>query len=328
MTVPFTSFKLHRHAVNTLKLLIGVLMIALCVKQIHWAPFIETLVSVKLGFVVIGMVLTLLNMVIAALRWYLLLHALHIDAAFGRVLKLLFIGMFFNVFLPGGLAGDIVRSVQAKNEGSSFEDAFSSVFTDRLLGLFGLVLLAMIGFVFQWDALRDSGVLRYFLIPSVLVCLFPIFFYSRRIMKRFRFLIAPLGKVGQKIEELYRSLYKYRYSPAKVAVVFGITLFNHIIMFASIYTFALSLNARVSFVYFILFLPIIGILSMVPVTIGGLGLREFGFVLLFPLVGMAKAQALGASLFFFMALVLVAFVGGMIYLYETLTGFMTVKQEV
>jgi len=326
MFAPLASFRFPKYILPVLKLLLGLFMIAFCVRQIQWESFIETLASVNPWFVIIGLVLTLINMIIASLRWYLLLHALYIKAAFTRVVKLLFIGMFFNIFLPGGFAGDIVRSIQAQHEGSSFEDAISSVFTDRLLGLFGLVFFAVIGLVFQWNSLRASGLLRYFLIPSAFVCIFPIFFYNRRVMKKFQVFTTYFGLVGQKMEELYRSFYKYRHRSLPVAVVFGITLFNHLIMFASIYAFALSLDAQVSFVYFMLFLPIIGILSMVPVTIGGLGLREFGFVFLFPLVGMTKAQALGSSLFFFMALISIAFIGGFLYLYETLTGLMTLEQ--
>jgi uncharacterized protein (TIRG00374 family) len=310
---------------GVLKLCVGIVLIALFIRQIQWVAFIETISSTYVPLMIAGIALSFVNMFIAAWRWYVLLNALNAKIPFLKVVKILFICLFFNTFLPGGFAGDIVRSLQSRGDNLSTEDALSSVFTDRILGFIGLVFLSILGVLCKWDLLEHSGLLGYIiLICSVLIVLIGMF-YNRRIMRNFRFIVTVFGRWGEKIENLYRSLYQYRHKLKSLVASFGITIVSHLMMFASVYCLALSLGVRISFIYFVLFLPIIGTLSMVPVTVGGLGLREFGFMLLFPLVGMTKAQALGTSLFFFMTMVLVALTGAFIYVSETIAALL-VKQ--
>lgn len=244
-------------------------------------------------------VLTVFSVFISALRWYLLLKAFSAKVEFLRVVRILFIGLFFNTFVPGGFAGDIVRGVQSKGDTLSIEEALSSVLTDRILGLLGLVFLSIIGALYQWELIKQSGLSLYLL----LICLFLIgvigMLYSQRTMRIFRFILPLTGKFGPKIKSLYRNFYQYRYKMNTIYSSLGITLINHLVMFISVYYLAISLVSKVAFSYFVVFLPLIGTLSMLPITIGGLGVRELGFVMFFPLVGMTKGQALGTSLFFF-----------------------------
>jgi uncharacterized protein (TIRG00374 family) len=317
-----------QHAMNSrllglLKLIAGIGLILVFIRQIEWNVFKDTILSADVSYIVVGIVLTFLNMFIAALRWFILLRALHATIPFFKLAKLLFIGIFFNTFVPGGFAGDIVRSLQSKGEGVRVEDAFSSVFTDRLLGLVGLLLFSLGGVCWKWNMIKASGLLGYILLTCCGLLGLTLFLYSRSIMTRFRFLLDWLGPLGQKIAGLYQSLYQYRHQSRYLGGAFGITLINHLLMFASIYCFALALDADISFLYFVVFLPVIGILSMLPLTVGGLGLREFGFVVFFPLAGMTKAQALGTSLFFFIATVFIALAGAGIYMAENFGALMT-----
>ncbi len=309
-----------------LKFIFGIGLIILFIRHIQWENFRETVVSVDVSFMIVGILLTFGNVFLAAYRWYVLLKALQITIPFMKVVKLLFVSTFFNTFLPGGFAGDVVRGLQTREEGTRIEDAFSSVFTDRILGLLGLVCLALIGLLFQWELVERSGLMAYLILACMAFIVLTMALYSRRVVKIFRGLLLLFGKWGNTLERLYRSLYQYRHKLPDMVLAFGITLLNHFIMFTSMYFLARSLDVHIPFTYFVLFLPIIGILSMVPITVGGLGLRELGFILLFPLVGMTKSQALGTSLFFFMTMVLVAVTGAGIYLGETFFAMLTHHQ--
>jgi hypothetical protein len=81
----------------------------------------------------------------------------------------------------------------------------------------------------------------------------------------------------------------------------------------SVYFIGLSLGVKVDFIYFVIFLPIIGAITLLPIAIGGLGLREGLFVVYFAKVGVVKQLALAMSLLSFSFIVFYGAIGGLIY---------------
>jgi hypothetical protein len=82
---------------------------------------------------------------------------------------------------------------------------------------------------------------------------------------------------------------------------------------ATAFLIARALGSSLNFNYFILFIPVIGAVSMLPISIGGLGLRENLTVLLFAHAGMDQHMALSMSLLNFFFLALYSGIGGVIY---------------
>src|SRR2546427_297153 len=70
-----------------------------------WANLRETNVS----FIVVAVALYFVVQTISAYRWYLLLKPLEIDVSFGKILRLYYLGMYFNFFLPSAIGGDFVK---------------------------------------------------------------------------------------------------------------------------------------------------------------------------------------------------------------------------
>jgi hypothetical protein len=81
----------------------------------------------------------------------------------------------------------------------------------------------------------------------------------------------------------------------------------------SIYFIGLSLGVKIDFVYFLIFLPIIGAITLLPIAMGGLGLREGLFVVYFAKAGVIKQLALAMSLLSFSFIIFYGAIGGLIY---------------
>jgi hypothetical protein len=81
----------------------------------------------------------------------------------------------------------------------------------------------------------------------------------------------------------------------------------------SIYFIGLSLGIKINFIYYFIFMPIIGAITLLPIAIGGLGLREGLFVVYFAKAGVIKQLALAMSLLSFSFVVFYAAIGGIIY---------------
>jgi uncharacterized membrane protein YbhN (UPF0104 family) len=81
----------------------------------------------------------------------------------------------------------------------------------------------------------------------------------------------------------------------------------------AIYLIGASLNVSVPLVYYFIFCPLISIISLLPVSIAGIGVREGGFVYFFTRVGASKPEALSIALLLFFEAICMALIGGILY---------------
>jgi len=207
-----------------------------------------------------------------------------------------------------------VRGLEARRRGLVGARAFGSVVTDRLMALLAWIVVGAAGLASSWRELVASGLHVYAAVTCGLVLGLIAALYSRRIGRRFA-QVADLARTGQQLERLQEILREYRGRRVTLATAFALTIASHFSMIASTYVLALSIGAHAPFTAFVVFVPIITIITALPVTWGGLGLRDAGFVLLFPSAGMTRAQALGTSLIFLATMCLAALAGGLVYLW-------------
>jgi uncharacterized protein (TIRG00374 family) len=304
----------RRKLAFVVKLSLGVLLVALLARKVAWAELRGLVAAADARLLAVGLAITLLNFPIGAARWHVLLKPLTRDVSYLETLRLVFVAHFFNVFLPGGIAGDVVRGLAARRPGLAGADAFGSVVTDRLMALVAWIVIAGVGLAFGWRELVASGLHTYAAAAGALVLALTAALYSRRIGRRFAGLARLVGRAGEQLAQLQDSLRGYRGWRGTLASAFAWTLLSHAFMIASIAALALAIGARAPLVAFISFVPIIAIVSALPLTWGGLGLRDAGFVLLFPSAGMTRAEALGTSLLFLATILVAAVVGGLVSL--------------
>ncbi len=104
-----------------------------------------------------------LVLVCGAFRWQLLMRVQGISLPWFRVWQLVMIGMFYNLFLPGGTGGDLVKIFYAVREAPKSKSAvFLSVVVDRLAGMFALILVSSGVFLFFFKELTSLPMVRAF----------------------------------------------------------------------------------------------------------------------------------------------------------------------
>ena len=95
-------------------------------------------------FLAVAFVLYGCGFFLAAVRWYLLLRYIQVFLPLVVVVRLAMIGQFFNLFVPGGVGGDLIKMVYLRKEaGDRYPEALLTVLLDRLLGLAGLLLVGL-----------------------------------------------------------------------------------------------------------------------------------------------------------------------------------------
>ncbi len=235
---------------------------------------------------------------LSAIRWQWLLAAKEIHVPVYKLFEFYMVGMFFNNFLPGAVGGDVVKGYDLYRHTQQADEAIVSVFMERFTGLIGLTLLAIFTLVFVFPQL-ESSLVSYLVGATTLflVSICVVIWFTPSLPQWVQLLTNKLPeKAGALVEDSVRALVAYRHHPSLVIKTILLSLLIQG-LFALYYAFAaMAMEMEISVIYFLLFLPLITLVTMVPISFGGLGLREAIMIALFGLVGITSAQILALSL--------------------------------
>lgn len=262
--------------------------------------------------------------VLSAMRWQWLLRVQGITLSWGRVFLLMLIGIFFNFFIPGGTGGDVVKIFYLLKETPGQRGpALLSVLVDRILGLLGLAILAGILIGTRWSWLTSTPQTAQFVWPGVIILIFTVGGIH------FSWMVARYGLVHKlparfpwrdKLADLALGYTVYgRAWRLSIAGIF-VSIVAHIGYFAVFYCAARSLahdQVRLpSFFDLCTIMPIVNVLTAMPISIGGLGVREnLFYVFLSNLCGVEQAVAQVASLVGYSLTLSWGLFGGLLYLF-------------
>ena len=263
----------------------------------------------------VGFLFFCFTYILGFLRWKMLLQSIGINISLRKLVSSFSGGIFFSIFLPSTIGGDLVRAADLADHTKKAREVIATVFLDRLSGYIGLVLVIFPAFLLGWDLVSDKVVLlSVSAIIILLIVVLLVLFNSAIYSKITNFLTAPgAGKIKEAIKNMHQEIHVFRNHKKLIIWNLILSFFIQLISPVSVYLIGLSLGIKVSFVYFVILLPIIGAITLLPIAIGGLGLREGLFVFYFAKVGIAKQAALAMSLLSFSFVIFYGAIGGLIY---------------
>lgn len=263
-----------------------------------------------------------LTHVLGTLRWKILLKAADIHIPLNRIIISMAGGIFFNLFLPSTIGGDLVRSLDLAAHTKKPREVVATVFLDRLSGYTGLAALALISVCFGWRYVKDRVVLvSVFIIAGLLVCVLLVLF-NRHIYALINKFLHPSGqkssfsrleKIREAIKNLHREIHIFRHHRRIMFYNLGISFLLQVIAAISFWMIGLSLGVDINIIYYFIYLPIIGAITILPISLGGLGLRDATTIYFFTKVGVSKYLAFAMSLLNFFFVLIIGGIGGIIY---------------
>jgi len=225
------------------------------------------------GFISFGLVLFC-----AAIRWRILMMTQGIKLGLFRVWQLVMIGMFYNLFLPGGTGGDLVKVFYAMKEAPKRKSAvFLSVIVDRVTGMVALILVSAGVFLWFRESLMALPLIRGFLVAVVIIFgMFISLVLLALVIDRFQLANRlPARMPGHAaILETARafSVYARDWKVIVAAILISLPL-NLFIFGTGIFTaFAFPGNPGAAAMTSVI--PIVNTISSIPISVSGIGLRE------------------------------------------------------
>jgi len=144
----------------------------------------------------------------------MLLKAIKINLPLKRVIISFSGGIFFNLFLPSTIGGDLMRSIDLAAHTKRPSEVVATVLLDRLSGYIGLVFLALLSLLIGWDKIEDKSVLfSVGLISLVLIAILLVLFNKFLYSKINKLLHSPnAGKIRELIKNLHQEIHLFRHN--------------------------------------------------------------------------------------------------------------------
>jgi glycosyltransferase 2 family protein len=246
----------------------------------------------------------------SALRWSIVVKTLNSYLPLRKALPIMLIGYFFNLTLVSSIGGDSVRMWKAYRAGLSARVAVSSVIIERLAQLLAhlLIVSASVPFLFYrvHDAVARTGVIALLAIglAGFLVLMFLDRLPAR--IRTFRVFEAP----AQFAKDMRRILL----APPTSIQTITLGFINQITTVAVVAILAAGLNLPIGFIDCLIVTPAAFLLTAIPVSIAGWGVREGAFVVGFSYLGLAAGDALALSLLFGLVNTVVRLPGMLVWL--------------
>lgn len=313
-----------------LKFLVSLLLLFFTLRLIDWRSSLELAESARPALMAVAVLLLLAERILSVAKWLLLLRIKGAAITFWRLLVINFIGGFWGLVLPSSVSADIVRGYYLSKSTASVSLAVTSMLLDRLLGALSLILL---GCVSTWMVGDTFGLphARAIAAGVALTCaLLTALLFHKGFIRRVNTSISrrvAAGKIAQPVSQWLEAGFEYRQYPATLCSSFLLTLFVQVLRVLVFYVVALSFNVQISATYYFIFVPLIMLLIMLPVSINGIGVREGSFVTFFKLLGVPSSEAFAVSFAVSVLTTLITAFGGIIYMFDRSAKPMTTHSE-
>ena len=307
--------KFKKLSLLLLRVCISILLLIFLFSRVDRATLLGVIKGADMPLLFLGLVIFFFNYLFCFLRWAMLLKVVDIRLPLGRLIISYSGSMFFNVVLPSTIGGDLVRSLDLAAHTKKPKEIVATVLLDRLSGYVGLVILAVSALILGRRLIQDTIVFVSIGLLTFLLLLILLVLFNRFVYRKVNQFLESLGtgRIREAIRSLHHQMHIFRNHKAMIVKNLFLSVIVQLTMPLSFYFIGRSLGIHIDLVYFFIFVPIIGAITLLPISIGGLGLRDASTVFFFAKAGVDKDLSFAMSLLSFSFLIFYGVLGGIIY---------------
>lgn len=299
-----------------LKAFVSIALIAFLFSRTDFRSIYHSLLSANPIYLSLAFITLLIGKLLTGYRWQVLLVSQDIRIPLKTLIASLFVGQFFNSFLPTTIGGDAIRAYDTAVASKQSAKSVTTVFMDRFIGVLALVFLAVLALPVAYIMGRNVS---YYLFPVLIIfllCLVGLLVVLNNSLTKILTNTVQkinLPRVADQVRKVYTSIQEMKKDINVLWIAFGVSLILQINVVAFHYLISLSLNLDVPLIYYFIIVPVAMTILLVPFSINGIGIREGVFVYLLAGLGVSASDAIAFSLLSFILLLTQAVIGGIIF---------------
>lgn len=301
---------------------IGILIFLLILTRIDIPSLIAIFVSINVFYLCLAVAVNGVAVMMKSFKWKIIVNTVQPEFSLFASVRAFLIGFSFSVMTPAKL-GDLIRAYYVRDENCTTGRALSTVVTDRLIDIAMLVAIAGTG-IFLFSYLYHFEILSFIVLILIIagvaggIAVILNKTLLSKILRPFFNLFVPTTmkeKVSLYFHEFYQGLFSFYHHKKAFFFALAIALLSWIPPFIYGYLLALSIGIPLDLSYFVVVIPIISLLDLLPISVSGIGTRDAALIFLFGLKGISAESAVAFSmLYLFMSYWLVALVGALFWI--------------
>lgn len=313
-----------------IKATVSLTLIGILYCRIDLAALHHHLAALRWWPMALFFLILIINTVLSAAKWHALLAADDVHIPLRKLVVSYLIGTFFNVFLPSTVGGDGYRIIDISRRSGKTVNTVASVFADRLSGFLALSFMGLLFPLLGWRLIGARWVL---LIPLLAFSGFASLVALLWQQSLLRWIAGRIGgtwgrKITAILDTFLASISAYRRRRSVLVKIMTISFTFQFLVIVAIYCLGLALSLEVPFLPFCVFVPLISLLEAIPITIFGIGLREFGYTLFMTAVAHDAADGVALALVYTAATLVYCSLGGILFLMRRHATTATTAPEV
>lgn len=325
------AYKNRKLGFSAFRLFILVFSVLVLLHIVDIRTVISQIRNISIFIIIVLVIISTFRAWLTSLRWQMLNPDISGQLSKWQYFRLTMISHTYNLIMPGALGGDFARTAITVNtvKNNRAENVIA-IIVDRFIGLLSILFLGLLAFILAKDIPFKDTVNVFFLI-SIVLFISVFIATNHTIINSIQKKITVKTKIGKVIfrifEALLRTLAYFKANKRKVLLALLLCVPIHLISFLSTYMLARSIGININFFSICLITAIVWLITAVPITISGAGVRELSMIYLYSLYGVSAEEATALAAFTYVISILMAFVGLFFFIDLHKHFLSTVKQD-
>jgi glycosyltransferase 2 family protein len=306
---------MRRTLLSTAKIAVSAALVYLAVRKVDLTELLQRVGTMRgFGWVSAAIALSFFQIFAGVLRWQEINTECGLSLTTTQAMRFNVIGTFFNQTLPSAIGGDAVRLWLVARSGAGWRLATYSIFVDRAIGLMALAVIIVASLPWSLDLIAD---------PKGRSALLLVDFAALAAASCF-LLLAALNWPWLKRWRVTRHIHacaviasRVIFSRQRGPKVIGLSLFVHVLGVVIAWCVVQAIAAPVSFGQVFQLVPPVMLITMIPLSIAGWGVREASMGLAFGYAGLMASEGINVSLLLGAVSFIVGAVGGLVWILST-----------
>jgi uncharacterized membrane protein YbhN (UPF0104 family) len=303
-----------------IKIFISLAMLILALRLVDINELKQSLLSIPLPTLGVVVVIFFFGQLLSSYKWWLLARSGSIEVPWLLAVRAYFLGMAVNCFGLGTVGGDLARALVLGSKSKQNPTALASVFADRVHGITVLAAIGVVSMVFSGRQHIGSEYLV--LLPVCIIAVVMAWYFGPSIA------LAVLPKGGALHRNMEQIAQVFPRDPATISYISLISLVFHLLQIGLHQVMAAGFGIQIPWPVLLVTIPVINILSSLPISWNGLGVRENGYVFFLAPLLLSREHAIAFGVMWLLATAISSAIGGLVLVFSKDLGWKTEGERV